>query len=201
MSNETRPTTKAAQREATRAKLLAVARELFGERGFADVGTEEIVRKAGVTRGALYHQFTDKRALFTAVFEQLEQEIIVASAGRMAEHPDDMLAAFRAACRGWLEVCLEPEIERIVLLDAPAVLGWETWREIGERYGLGAVIASLEAGMASGALAKQPVRPLAHVIVGALDEAALYVVRAEDRKAALAESEAVIDRLIGSLAA
>jgi AcrR family transcriptional regulator len=201
MSTEERPTTKAAQREATRAKLLAVARELFGERGFADVGTEEIVRRAGVTRGALYHQFADKRALFTAVFEQLEQEIIVASAGRMAEHPDDMLAAFRAACRGWLEVCLEPEIERIVLLDAPAVLGWETWREIGERYGLGAVIASLEAGMASGALAQQPVRPLAHVIVGALDEAALYVVRAEDRKAALAESEAVIDRLIGSLAA
>ena len=197
-----RPTiTKAAQSEATRAKLLAVARELFGARGFADVGTEEIVRQAGVTRGALYHQFADKRALFTAVFEQLEEEIIVASAGRMADHPDDLLAAFAAACRGWLEVCLEPEMERIVLLDGPAVLGWEAWREIGERYGLGAVMASLEAGMNSGALARQPVRPLAHIIVGALDEAALYVTRAEDRKAALAEAEAVIDRLIAGLAA
>ena len=201
MSNETRPTTKAAQSEATRTKLLAVARELFGARGYADVGTEEIVRQAGVTRGALYHQFADKRQLFEAVFEQLEQEIIVASAGRMADHPDDMVAAFRAACRGWLEVCLEPDIERIVLIDAPAVLGWETWREIGERYGLGAVIASLEAGMASGALARQPVRPLAHIIVGALDEAALYVARADDKPTALAESEAVIDRLIDSLAA
>src|SRR3954471_21519251 len=186
---------------ATRAKLLAAARELFGARGYAAVGTEEVVRAAGVTRGALYHQFADKRALFTAVFEQLEQEIIIVAEGRMREHPDDMLAAFRAACRGWLEVCLQPEVERIVLLDAPAVLGWEAWREIGERYGLGAVIATLEFGMSSGALAAQPVRPLAHIIVGALDEAALYVTRAEDRESALAESEAVIDRLISSLAA
>src|SRR6476646_3976924 len=128
MSSESRPTSKAAQSEATRAKLLAAARDLFGTRGFAAVGTEEVVRAAGVTRGALYHQFADKRELFEAVFEQLEQEIILVAEGRMSEHPDDLLAAFRAACRGWLEVCLEPEIERIVLLDAPAVLGWETWR-------------------------------------------------------------------------
>src|SRR4051812_6129680 len=201
MSSETRPTTKAAQSEATRAKLLAAARRLFGERGYAAVGTEEVVREAGVTRGALYHQFADKRELFAAVFEQLEQEIIHVAEGRMAAHPDDLLAAFRAACRGWLEVCLEPEIERIVLLDAPAVLGWETWREIGERYGLGAVIATLEAGMEGGSLTRQPVRPLAHVIVGSLDELALYVTRADDRKAAMAEAVIIVDRLIGSLAA
>src|SRR4051794_32456370 len=105
MSSEIRPTTKAAQSEATRAKLLAAARALFGERGYAAVGTEEVVRAAGVTRGALYHQFADKRELFEAVFEQLEFEIIEAAAGRMADHPDDPLAAFRAACRAWLEVC------------------------------------------------------------------------------------------------
>src|SRR3954451_8300061 len=201
MSSEDRPTTKAAQSEATRSKLLAVARELFGARGYADVGTEEIVRQAGVTRGALYHQFADKRELFEAVFEQLEYDIIEVAAGRMAEHPDDMVAAFRAACRGWLEVCLRPEVERIVLLDAPAVLGWEAWREIGERYGLGAVIVSLETGMASGALPRQPVLPLAHVIVSALDELALYVVRAEERDAAVAEAETIMDRMIDSLAA
>src|SRR4051794_12123005 len=199
MSSEPRPTTKAAQSEATRAKLLSAARELFGARGYAAVGTEEVVRAAGVTRGALYHQFADKRELFEAVFEQLEYDIIEVAAGRMAEHPDDMVAAFRAACRGWLEVCLRPEVERIVLLDAPAVLGWEAWREIGERYGLGAVIVSLETGMASGAFARQPVRPLAHVIVGALDELALYVVRAEDREAAVAEAETIMDRMISSL--
>src|SRR3954469_9542441 len=192
MSTEAPRSAKAAQSEATRAGLLAAARSLFAERGYAHVGTEEIVRAAGVTRGALYHQFADKRALFTAVFEQLEQEIIIVAEGRMREHPDDMLAAFRAACRGWLEVCLQPEVERIVLLDAPAVLGWEAWREIGERYGLGAVIFSLEAGMASGAFTRQPVRPLAHVIVGALDELALYVVRAEDRDVAVAEAETIM---------
>src|SRR3954467_12845113 len=106
MSSENRPTTKAAQSEATRAKLLAVARELFGARGYADVGTEEIVRAAGVTRGALYHQFADKRELFAALFEQLELEIIQRSEERVAEHADDLLAAFRAACRAWLEICL-----------------------------------------------------------------------------------------------
>jgi AcrR family transcriptional regulator len=201
MSTETPRTTKAAQSEATRAKLLAAARELFGARGFAAVGTEEVVRAAGVTRGALYHQFADKRDLFAAVFEQLEQELILSAGARMAEHPDDMVAAFKAGCRGWLEACAEPEAERIVLTDAPAVLGWEAWREIGERYGLGVVMAALEAGMESGALARQPVRPLAHVMVGALDEAALYVARAEDRDTALAEADQIIDRLVDSLAA
>lgn len=202
MSTETpRPTTKAAQSEATRTRLLAAARELFGARGFAAVGTEEVVRAAGVTRGALYHQFADKRDLFRAVFEELEAELIQSAAARMAAQPDDMVAAFKAGCRGWLEACATPEAEQIVLLDAPAVLGWETWREIGERYGLGVVMASLEHGMETGALARQPVRPLAHVMVGALDEAALYVARAEDREQALAEADQIIVRLVDSLAA
>jgi AcrR family transcriptional regulator len=200
MSTEIPRITKAAQSEATRAKLLAAARDLFGTRGFAAVGTEEVVRAAGVTRGALYHQFADKRELFEAVFEQLEQEVIVQAGARMAEHGDDMLAAFKAGCRGWLEACGEPAVEQIVLIDAPAVLGWEAWREIGERHGLGVVKASLQHGMATGALAQRPVDPLAHVIVGALDEAALYVARAADREQALAETAEIIDRLIDSLA-
>lgn len=200
MSTADRPTTKAAQREATRARLLAAARELFGERGYADVGTEEVVRAAGVTRGALYHQFADKRALFRAVFEELQQEIIGQAAARMAEHPDDVLAAFKAGCRGWLEACAAPAAERITLLDAPAVLGWELWRETGEQHGIGVVKASLAHGMQTGALAPGPVDPLAHVIVGALDEAALYVARAEDRAAALEEMTEIVDRLVDSFA-
>jgi AcrR family transcriptional regulator len=192
---------KAAQSEATRAKLLAAARELFGARGYAAVGTEEVVRAAGVTRGALYHQFADKQALFRALVEQVEQEVIASSARRMAEHADDMLAAFKAGCRGWLEACAEPQVERILLLDAPAVLGLELWREIGEQHGLGVVKASLEHGMSTGALRPAPVDPLAHVIIGALDEAALYVARAGDRDRALAETADVVDRLIDSLAA
>src|SRR3954447_18136356 len=134
---------------ATREKLLAAGRELFGARGYADVGTEEIVRAAGVTRGALYHQFADKRDLFRAVFEELEAQRIADAEAQIAE-ATDLLDALRRGCRGWLEACLRPEAERIVLTDAPAVLGWEEWRAIGERHGLGVVIALLQAGMDAG---------------------------------------------------
>jgi AcrR family transcriptional regulator len=193
-------TTKAAQSEATRAKLVAAARGLFGERGYAAVGTEEIVRAAGVTRGALYHQFADKRELFMAVFEEVEAELI-ADASRGMAGVDDPLEALRGGYIAWLEAATQPEAQRIVLLDAPAVLGWEAWREIGERHGLGVVMAGLKAGMDAGALAAQPVRPLAHVVVGALDEAALYVARADDPNAALAETSVILSRLVDSLRA
>jgi AcrR family transcriptional regulator len=195
-----RPPTKAAQSAATRDALLRVARRLFAQRGYAAVGTEEIVRAAGVTRGALYHQFADKRELFREVFLQLEVELVAAAAAHMADAPDQ-LAAFKAGCRGFLEACSTPEAQRIALVDAPAVLGWEQWREIGAQHGLGAVKAVLELGMQDGTLRRQPVEPLAHVLIGALDEAALYVARAADPAAAQAEMETILDRLIDGLRA
>ncbi|HEX3316785.1 MAG TPA: helix-turn-helix domain-containing protein [Solirubrobacteraceae bacterium] len=180
--------------------MIRVGRRLFGKRGYAAVGTEEIVRAAGVTRGALYHQFADKRELFAAVFEDTEAALIAEAAGRVAGAKDPV-EALRGGLRGWLEACSRPEVQRIVLVDAPAVLGWEEWRAIGERHGLGVTIAALQAGMDAGALAPQPVRPLAHVVVGALDEAALYVVRADDPETAMAETAQVVDRLVDSLRA
>ena len=198
MSTEIPRTTKAAQSEATRGRLLAAARALFAERGYAGVGTEEIVRAAGVTRGALYHQFEDKRALFRAVFEELDAELIGEAAARMVGH-DDPLEAMKAACRGWLEACVRPEAQQIVLLDAPAVLGYEAWREIGETHGLGAVMAVAQAAIDAGVIEPQPVRPLAHVLVGALDEAALYVARAEDPETALVEMDQVLVRMVDSM--
>src|SRR3954447_5434824 len=186
---------------ATRERLLAAARELFAARGYAAVGTEEIVRAAGVTRGALYHQFRDKEQLFEAVFEQVEAEVTQRIAeGAMQGGAADPLGALRAGARAFLAVCAEPEIERILLLDAPAVLGWERWRAIGLRYGLGLVAGTLAAGMEAGAIAPQPVTPLAHVVLGALDEGALYVARAGDGDLARAEVEAIVDRLIDGLA-
>ena len=175
-------------------------RRLFGKRGFADVGTEEIVRAAGVTRGALYHQFADKRELFAAVFEDTEAELI-AEAARGAAATDDPVEALRGGFVAWLEACSRPAVQRIVLVDAPAVLGWEEWRAIGERHGLGVTMAALRAGMDAGALAPQPLRPLAHVMVGALDEAALYVARAQDTDTARDEMTQVLDRLVDSLRA
>ena len=199
-STHVKTSRKAAQSEATRAKLVRAGRKLFGKRGYAGVGTEEIVRAAGVTRGALYHQFADKRELFAAVFEDTETELI-AEAGRNSAGVDDPVEALRRAFLGWLEACSRPAVQRIVLLDAPAVLGWEEWREIGERLGLGATMAALQAGMDAGAIVVQPVRPLAHVVMGALDEAALYIARADDPVVATAEMAAILDRLVESLRA
>lgn len=190
---------KAEQRAATRARLLAAARPLFAARGYTDVGTEEIVRAAGVTRGALYHQFADKRDLFRAVFEEVEGELVARLAAGEAAAAEDPFGALRAGLLTWLAIAGEPEVERIVLLDAPAVLGWLEWREIGERYGLGLVVAALQGAMDSGAIAPQPVRALSHVIIGALDEAALYVARSDDAPVARAEAEEVLERLLDGL--
>jgi AcrR family transcriptional regulator len=186
--------------EATRRQLVTAARALFGERGYAGVGTEEIVRAAGVTRGALYHQFRDKADLFAAVAEEVEAEIAgriaAAAAGPAAADP---VEALRAGARLFLDACAEPEVERIILLDAPAVLGWEAWRDLAGRYGLGLVQLALQSAMDAGAIVPQPVVPLAHVLIGALDECALYVARAEDPPAAREQCAAIFDRILRSI--
>jgi AcrR family transcriptional regulator len=185
--------------EATRGALVTAARALFGARGYAEVGTEEIVRAAGVTRGALYHQFRDKADLFAAVAEQIEAEIADRIAAGAAEAADDPLDALRAGARLFLDACAEPEVERIILLDAPAVLGWQAWRDLAGRYGLGLVQLALQSAMDAGAIMPQPVAPLAHILIGALDEAALYVARAEDPAAARQRCAAIIDQILRSI--
>ena len=187
---------------ATRAALVDAARPLFAEHGFGGVGTETIVRAAGVTRGALYHQFADKTELFAAVFEAVEEDIGKRIGLEVAEAAaSDPLEAMRVGARAWLDACVEPEVQRIVLLDAPAVLGWERWREIGMRHGMGLVEGVLGHAMEVGRVPRQPLRPLAHVVVGALDEAALYVARADDPATAGEEARGVMDRLIAGIAA
>ena len=190
------------QAEATRAALLEAARALFAQRGYAAVGTEEIVRRARVTRGALYHHFRGKEDLFRAVVEDVERELTERIAAEaLPIEAVDPWAALRGGARAFLAASAEPEVQRIIMLDAPAVLGWEAWREIGERYGLGLVEGVLEAAMEAGALARQPARPLAHVLMGALDEAAMYVARADDVAGAREEMAGTIDRLLEGLRA
>lgn len=181
--------------DATRATLLAVARELFGQRGYAEVGTEEIVERAGVTRGALYHHFDGKRELFRAVHEQLEREILDGIVGLMRD-AGDPVAMLRIGLAAFLDMCTDRRITRISMVDAPTVLGWAAWREIGERHALGMISAALTAGMDAGLLRGQPVRPLALVLLGAVDEAALYIANAEDPDAARAEMEPVLLSLL-----
>lgn len=187
---------------ATTAALVEAARRLWSERGYAAVGTPEIAAAAGVTRGALYHQFTDKAALFGAVAEAVESDVT----GRLGEYvaasgARDPAAALHAAVDGWLEACEEPEVRRILLLDGPAVLGWDGFRDMALRHGLGLTEAMLQAAIDAGQLPPQPTRPLAHVVIGALDEAAMYVATAGDRAVARSEVarslHALLDGLLG----
>jgi AcrR family transcriptional regulator len=187
--------------QATRDALLTAGRELFAERGYAAVGTEEIVRRARVTRGALYHHFEGKDELFRAVFEQVERELTERIAARAGAQAADPWEAMRAGAEAFLDASLEPAVQRIVLLDAPAVLGWDVWREVGARYGLGLVQAALEAAMEAGVIARRPARPLAHLLMGALDEAAMYVARADDVGAARAEMGTTVSSLLEALRA
>ncbi|MHC1563460.1 TetR/AcrR family transcriptional regulator [Actinomycetospora sp. NBRC 106375] len=170
---------------ATRDALKAAARRLWGEHGYGDVGTPEIAREAGVTRGAMYHQYADKAALFVAVLEDVEQRVVdelaaaVVAAG--ARTPAEVL---RAALDSWLTVCVDPEVRQIVLLDGPSVLGWARFRELTQRYTLGLTEQLLAAAVEAGQLREQPLRPLAHVLIGALDEGAMVIAEAPDREAA-----------------
>ncbi|MBX7434219.1 TetR/AcrR family transcriptional regulator [Mycobacterium sp. Y57] len=193
--------TQAERRAATRALLLGAARTLFADKGFANVSTQAIVDAAGVTRGALYHQFEDKTALFAAVYEEVERDVVGEVAQRIAEvAPPDALTAMRLGAQVFLDVCARPDVQQIVLLDAPAVLGWEAWRAVGERYGLGVIEAMLTQAVAEGGVAGLALRPTAHVLLGALDEAALYVSRAQDKVQARADMDAVCARLIDGIA-
>jgi AcrR family transcriptional regulator len=185
---------------ATRAALVAAARRLFAERGFGGVGTEAIVQAAGVTRGALYHQFADKTALFESVYEAIEEDLAEGLGERiLAAGLKDPIDALALGADAWLDACREQEVQQIVLLDGPAVLGWQRWRDIGLRYGLGLVEGLLAQAIEVGRIPAQPVSPLAHVLVGALDEAALYIARSEDQAAASEEIRAVVARLLAGL--
>jgi AcrR family transcriptional regulator len=186
--------------QTTRAALLATARELFAQRGYAAVGTEEIVRAAGVTRGALYHHFAGKRELFDAVYEQLEAEMMQELADTVTASAADPLSALRIGVRAFLSACEDPAIQRIALLDAPSVLGWERWREVGMSYGLGLVQGALQEAMDAGLVEQGPVGALAHLLLGAVDEGAMLVARAHDDGATRAEVEASLMRFLDALA-
>ncbi|MEO8457421.1 MAG: TetR family transcriptional regulator [Chloroflexota bacterium] len=191
-------TRKAQQSEATRGDLIAVARKLFAERGYAGTPTEEIVREAGVTRGALYHHFKDKKDLFRAVAETVESELgpmIMAKATPGA----DAWTFLVEATGTFLDACLERDVQQIILIDGPSVLGWEEWRAVEEKYGLALVNAGLTRAMAEGFLEQQPVAPLARLLLAAVNEAGLVIARSPDVKAARHEVGSSLTRLLEGL--
>jgi AcrR family transcriptional regulator len=194
-----RPRTKAAQREATIAALIAVARELFAERGYAGVGTEEIVKRAGVTRGALYHHFRGgKEELFRAVLVQISAETmqrVIAEASKTDDPWEELVLGSEA----FLDASMRPDVQRIMLVDGPSVLGWDVWRAIDTDHGLGLLEAAVQNAMDAGRLQQGSATAVAHVLSGALDEAAMVVARAEDPEAARAEMGLTVRRLLEGL--
>src|SRR5262245_32268830 len=189
---------KVEQGQATRRDLIAIATRLFVEHGYHGTSIEAVLREADISRGALYHHFNGKAALFEAVLDQVEAYLAEKLAAA-AQGVGDPVAGLRAGCRAWLRLAREPTVRRIVLLDAPAVVGWERWREIDERYGFGLLKATLVAIAATGRMRKDLVDVLAHMLMAALAEVALVIARASDSKAAVRAGQAAVDTLLDGL--
>jgi len=189
---------RAAQGRATREQLIEVATRLFAERGYEDTSIEAVLAAAGVSRGALYHHFPGKDALFEAVVESVENRITTEMAAAIGGAPDAM-AILRAGALAWIGLAGDPVIQRVILIDAPSVLGWERWRDMDEQRTLGTVRALLQEISDAGHLAPGLVGPFAHMMLAALDEMALVIARAEDPDAAMAEGRVAVEELLRRL--
>lgn len=189
-------TRRAEQAEGTRAALIDAARPLFSERGYAAVGTEEIVAAARVTRGALYYHFEDKRDLFRAVYAVVDQELVEGVA-RVALEQADPWQRLIAGCDAFLDACVDPALQRIVFLDAPSVLGWREWHEAAEAASaLGVVEFGLQAAADAGVVRIANVSVFAHLVLGALNEAGMFIAHADSPNDARAEVGAAMRELL-----
>jgi AcrR family transcriptional regulator len=184
---------------ATREAILGVATQLFAERGYAATPTEEIVRRAGVTRGALYHHFDSKKGLFRAVYVAIEEAFVQTVAERVQEE-EDTVRRLQLGLELFLDACMEPAVQRIVMIDAPAVLDWDDWRDLLERYGLGLVKVALEGARDAGLLSSEvPMDALARLMLGALTEGGLMVARADDAQVAREQVGSLLWQLLTGL--
>jgi AcrR family transcriptional regulator len=190
--------TRVSRGEATRVALVTAAKELFVSNGYFATGTEEIVALANVgTRGALYHHFADKQDLFRAVFDQVQTDL---AANTVVNEQDDALDLLTAALQQFLDASADdPAVQRVLLIDGPAVLGWEQWRNLEAQYGLGAITAMLDAAVAQHVIEEQPTAPLAHMLLAAVDEAALYIANSSDRREARDQARHSLRRLLDGL--
>lgn len=189
---------RAAQGRATRDQLIEVATRLFAERGYEDASIEAVLSAAGVSRGALYHHFAGKDALFEAVVASVEQRVNIEMAAAIGAVRDP-IAVIRAGALAWIDLAGDPVIQRIMLTDAPAVLGWERWRTMDEGRTYGQARALLQAVSDAGQLPAHLVGGFAHIILGAIDEMAVVIARAPDKEAALAEGRVAVDEMLRRL--
>lgn len=182
------PRSQADRSDSTRRALIEAGTTLFGQRGFAAVPAEEIVAEAGVTRGALYHHFDGKHGLFRAVFEALESAITAEVSAVIAATPERRPAMI-AGLSHFLDACQRPDVVRIALQDAPAVLGWQTWREIESAHGLGVITDNLQLLADDGLLRSGSVPMLAQLMLSAVIESALLIAHAENQAGTRAQAQ------------
>lgn len=186
---------------ATRAALLGAARALFSVDGYAGTPREEIVARAGVTRGALQHHFGDKVGLFVAVYEQVEQEVVAQVATAAMSAGPDPLQQLRAGCRAYLDAVLDPAIQRICAIDGPAVLAADVRQQITDRYALGLVRHAVQAAVDNSEIMAAPVEPLARVLLAGVTAAAQYVATSSDPARARKEAGRTVDLILDQLRA
>ena len=192
------PGKRAAQGRATRGQLIEVATSLFADHGYEGTSIEAVLTAAGVSRGALYHHFAGKEALFTAVLEALSERI-TAQLTEVISGCADPVDAVRTGALSWIDLAGDPVIQRIMLVDAPSVLGWEQWRAMDEGRTVGAMRDMLQAVSDTGRLPGELVVPFAHMILAALDEAAMIVARAPDSRVAVAEERQAVEEFLARL--
>ena len=185
-----------AEGDATRAALIAAARRLFGEQGYGDTSIDEVVARAGMTKGAVYHHFDGKEGLFRAVFEQVHREVTDQAAAEFLG-PDAWDSLLRG-CALWVDAHLDPAVRRIALQDACSVLGWDEVRAIENRFGAVALRGALRKAMHAGVLERQPLRPLALLLIGALGEGCLYISESDDPVLARSEVRELVIRMLSA---
>jgi AcrR family transcriptional regulator len=187
----------------TRAALLRAARELFAANGYAGTGTEAIVARARVTRGALYHHFGDKPGLFSAVMQavagDLAHRLIAQQLAYPAGPPEGAWDQLRDGIRAFLDACTGSDFQRIVLIDGPAVLGPGAWADLVEQHGPGLLRAWLQRAIDDHQIDPLPVEPLARLLAALIGEASLYIGQAADPARARRETGATIDRILTGL--
>jgi AcrR family transcriptional regulator len=189
---------RAAQGRATRDQLIEVATRLFAERGYEDTSIEAVLSAAGVSRGALYHHFAGKDALFEAVVESVEERITADMTAAITSVRDPVEVLYAGALK-WIDLAGDPVIQRIILTDGPAVLGWERWRTMSDEGAYGQTRALLQAVADAGHLAPHLVSAFAHMILAAIDEMAIVIARADDPQAALTEGRVAVEELLRRL--
>jgi AcrR family transcriptional regulator len=192
------PGKRAAQGRATRGQLIDVATGLFAEHGYEGTSIEAVLAAAGVSRGALYHHFAGKEALFTAVLEAVSDRV-TAEVTEAVRDCTDPIDALLTGAMAWIDLAGDPVIQRVMLVDAPSVLGWERWRAMDEGRTVGAMRVMLQAASDSGRLPQELVVPFSHMILAALDEAAMVVARTPDSRAAAAESHRAVQEFLNRL--